>query len=254
MENCVHHTFTYEYIIKLVNFNFNLTLTDEEAPTVVLDRIDGPPNSQESESLADRIITPDPFRDVIRTEPAPNLQSLIGDMMPFLARKTTTPIPQFTTKKPPQAPQQNATKANENVNTKPAQEFSIDKVLELLFSDSNEEKIETNTHKIQTTTVLKTADAPSTGFTTPEPPTRQKSNLTEATTENLERRESLNEGDSNSNHPNSVDSPGVGLLKLAGCNIYGRMYRVGRIISELSGPCLECKCTEVGVQCRALKC
>uniref|UniRef100_A0A182TST8 VWFC domain-containing protein n=1 Tax=Anopheles melas TaxID=34690 RepID=A0A182TST8_9DIPT len=36
----------------------------------------------------------------------------------------------------------------------------------------------------------------------------------------------------------------VGILKLAGCNIYGRMYRVGRIISELSGPCLECKCTE----------
>uniref|UniRef100_A0A8W7PII6 VWFC domain-containing protein n=1 Tax=Anopheles coluzzii TaxID=1518534 RepID=A0A8W7PII6_ANOCL len=41
----------------------------------------------------------------------------------------------------------------------------------------------------------------------------------------------------------------VGILKLAGCNIYGRMYRVGRIISELSGPCLECKCTEVGVHC-----
>uniref|UniRef100_A0A1B0DCZ8 Uncharacterized protein n=1 Tax=Phlebotomus papatasi TaxID=29031 RepID=A0A1B0DCZ8_PHLPP len=46
----------------------------------------------------------------------------------------------------------------------------------------------------------------------------------------------------------------VGLLKLAGCNIYGRMYRVGRIISELSGPCLECKCTEVGVHCTPLDC
>lgn len=56
-------------------------------------------------------------------------------------------------------------------------------------------------------------------------------------------------------HPNSIDSaPGVGILKLAGCNIYGRMYRVGRIIFELSGPCLECKCTEIGVQCEALKC
>ncbi|XP_046389774.1 flocculation protein FLO11-like [Ischnura elegans] len=50
------------------------------------------------------------------------------------------------------------------------------------------------------------------------------------------------------------NSPAVGLLKLAGCNIYGRMYRVGRIISELSGPCLECRCTEVGVQCRPLPC
>nr|CAD7587245.1 unnamed protein product [Timema genevievae] len=36
-----------------------------------------------------------------------------------------------------------------------------------------------------------------------------------------------------------------GILKLAGCNIYGRMYRVGRIISELSTPCLECMCTEL---------
>lgn len=46
----------------------------------------------------------------------------------------------------------------------------------------------------------------------------------------------------------------IGILKLAGCNIYGRMYRVGRIISELSGPCLECKCTEVGVHCTPLHC
>ncbi|XP_043273400.1 uncharacterized protein [Venturia canescens] len=45
-----------------------------------------------------------------------------------------------------------------------------------------------------------------------------------------------------------------GLLKLAGCNIYGRMYRVGRIITELSSPCLECRCTEVGVQCKQLQC
>lgn len=46
----------------------------------------------------------------------------------------------------------------------------------------------------------------------------------------------------------------AGILKLAGCNIYGRMYRVGRIISELSSPCLECKCTEVGVHCTPLDC
>lgn len=46
----------------------------------------------------------------------------------------------------------------------------------------------------------------------------------------------------------------AGLLKLAGCNIYGRMYRVGRIIDELSGPCLECRCTEVGVSCTPLSC
>lgn len=46
----------------------------------------------------------------------------------------------------------------------------------------------------------------------------------------------------------------TGILKVAGCNIYGRMYRVGRIITELSGPCLECRCTEVGVSCSPLNC
>lgn len=53
---------------------------------------------------------------------------------------------------------------------------------------------------------------------------------------------------------NDVVTSVSGLLKLAGCNIYGRMYRVGRIITELSSPCLECRCTEVGVQCKQLKC
>jgi hypothetical protein len=54
--------------------------------------------------------------------------------------------------------------------------------------------------------------------------------------------------------PTNVIKDPAGILKLAGCNIYGRMYRVGRIISELSNPCLECKCTDVGVHCTPLKC
>ncbi|XP_039746723.1 uncharacterized protein LOC120624325 [Pararge aegeria] len=53
---------------------------------------------------------------------------------------------------------------------------------------------------------------------------------------------------------NFIPGLGLGLPKLAGCNIYGRMYRVGRIIAELSSPCQECKCTELGVQCRSLSC
>ncbi|KPJ12209.1 Cysteine-rich motor neuron 1 protein [Papilio machaon] len=47
---------------------------------------------------------------------------------------------------------------------------------------------------------------------------------------------------------------GPGFLKLAGCNIYGKMYRVERIIAELSSSCQECRCTELGVQCRQLGC
>lgn len=45
-----------------------------------------------------------------------------------------------------------------------------------------------------------------------------------------------------------------GLLKLSGCNIFGRMYRIGKIIAELSSPCLQCMCAEVGVHCSPLKC
>lgn len=55
--------------------------------------------------------------------------------------------------------------------------------------------------------------------------------------------------------PVTTNANDMGLLKLAGCNIYGRMYRVGRIISELSGPCLQCMCKEaVGVHCTPLAC
>lgn len=61
-----------------------------------------------------------------------------------------------------------------------------------------------------------------------------------------------NQGETKIFTPPSKDP--AGLLKLAGCNIYGRMYRVGRIIDELSGPCLECRCTEVGVSCTPLNC
>lgn len=41
-----------------------------------------------------------------------------------------------------------------------------------------------------------------------------------------------------------------GLLKLAGCNIYGKMYNVGQYIFELSNACLDCKCLpDIGVSC-----
>lgn len=52
----------------------------------------------------------------------------------------------------------------------------------------------------------------------------------------------------------SSSGVGAGLLKLAGCNIYGQMYKVGKIIMELSTPCMDCRCTELGVQCRPIKC
>lgn len=117
-------------------------------------------------------------------------------------------------------------------------DFSLDSVLSYFLGDK-----ETSTDLLTKHSTL----APSTKQVTKLP-------LSTLPPETVTLTENLNK-DKFSPHPNSIDSaPGVGILKLAGCNIYGRMYRVGRIIFELSGPCLECKCTEIGVQCEALKC
>lgn len=157
--------------------------------------------------------TPNPFSDVIKTEPAPDLQSLIGDMMPFFAQKTS---PGITTERPHSTTQENSIS------------LLFDKIFELFPAENNTGQIETaGTHTLTSETV--------------------NANKTTAATSVSEKPDQLE---------NRVDNngPGLGLLKLAGCNIYGRMYRVGRIISELSGPCMECKCTEIGVQCRELRC
>ncbi|XP_035708443.1 mucin-17 isoform X2 [Folsomia candida] len=53
--------------------------------------------------------------------------------------------------------------------------------------------------------------------------------------------------------PQSQDKFNLG-LKLSGCNIYGKMHGIGQIIHELSSICVQCKCTEVGVQCSELQC
>ncbi|RZC35998.1 hypothetical protein BDFB_004096 [Asbolus verrucosus] len=217
----------------------------EEAPTVVLDRLEGTLNSQEVVTVAEGVNTPDPFRDVIRTEPAPDLQSLIVDMMPFLARKTT-PIPPTTEKIPLQKP--TSTQPFDDVTTvKYSNEgnFVLDKVLQLIFSNKNDHTSETTSPQIQTSKFHRTADP----TTTVAPSVQSKTKPLQTTPVS-----SINTTRENSNNKDETPNSGIAILKLAGCNIYGRMYRVGRIISELSNPCLECKCTEIGVQCRALKC
>lgn len=45
-----------------------------------------------------------------------------------------------------------------------------------------------------------------------------------------------------------------GLLKLSGCNIFGKMYRLGQSIAEISTPCSQCRCAEIGVDCTERKC
>lgn len=55
----------------------------------------------------------------------------------------------------------------------------------------------------------------------------------------------------NSMKTNNVIS---GLLKLSGCNIFGKMYKTGELIHELSDPCSRCICSEAGVNCVPVKC
>lgn len=175
----------------------------------MLDRLDA---TIPEVSIASDLPTPDPFKDVIKTEPAPDLQSLISDMIPFFAQKTTPGVTTTST-------------------TAPASFGTLfDRIFELFPEENNRTQIQTHV-----------ADGTADGVATEAPPG------------GASRAPS---GGRKPQRENAVDNGGaaLGLLKLAGCNIYGRMYRVGRIISELSGPCMECKCTEVGVQCTELRC
>lgn len=121
--------------------------------------------------------------------------------------------------------------------------FSLDSVLKLLFSSNA-----SSSNKLVETT--KTANVSSvSGLREDQETLVASSTSTERLTEETETVETSSKVLDNE-IPMSVGS----LLKLAGCNIYGRMYRVGRIITELSSPCEECRCTEIGVRCEQLEC
>lgn len=121
--------------------------------------------------------------------------------------------------------------------------FSLDSILELLFSSNS-----SSSNKLLETT--KTSHVSSAGDEREDQKTLVASSTSaEKLTEEMKTVETSSKVLDNE-IPMSMGS----LLKLAGCNIYGRMYRVGRIITELSSPCMECRCTEIGVQCKQLEC
>lgn len=285
-------------------------------------------------TVADLVVTPNPFKDVIRTEPAPDLEDIMKDMLPHIMTESS-PIkpatPNFT------LPNKNGIKerGNETVlqngyrnQTKHAQKlgelnstnvlnktneylqltlngtkgensskyeddyedsFSLSSVLDLLFKGASPTSnpkpnsptttqlpfkgynIHHTNQKQDINNAIENVEAPYVGHK--DKLTEKPNDLSifndyqadESRNDTKEEEESSekvapNKADPKLNH-NSTGSSGnktikddiaSGLLKLAGCNIYGRMYRVGRIISELSSPCLECMCTEFGVQCRKL--
>jgi len=121
--------------------------------------------------------------------------------------------------------------------------FSLDSVLKLLFSSNT-----SSSNKLAETTKSPNVSSVS------DIPERQET-LVASSTSAERLTEEIGTVETSSKVLDNEIPMSVGtLLKLAGCNIYGRMYRVGRIITELSSPCEECRCTEIGVKCEQLEC
>ncbi|XP_015183016.1 PREDICTED: uncharacterized protein LOC107069867 [Polistes dominula] len=280
----------------------------EESPTVVLDRVDSTAPSQRQP-----IVSPDPFRDVIKTEPAPDLPSLMEDMIPYLVEHgitTSRPTTPMTT--PPILQNQGSSqhilkhtsnfdfmdklhlihppydygqeidvslkppKNGENVNDTPLNKYPTSLIYQTKHDPDN-----SNNYKLDQ--LIKAPDTNISSYETEEELSLKKDqeirnqdvnfsfikmnsstalnstkfvDITTTTTRTTTTTKYGNNEDEVSSKilDNEIPVSVSSLLKLAGCNIYGRMYRVGRIITELSSPCRECRCTEIGVQCKQLRC
>ncbi|OXU20377.1 hypothetical protein TSAR_007126, partial [Trichomalopsis sarcophagae] len=253
-------------------------------------------------------VSPDPFRDVIKTEPAPDLPSLIGAMMPYLVEHSlTTPASPVGINRKPGVPldfddyigpSRNDTNAHllqpssasssllqhqpdlNVVRERNASSSSIaDKISITIPPDLDPDPIVItqqtpgkpdeadgpsifsgvldlffNEPSSTTITSITTGSSEFAEAATKAPPTTSESPTTRSATS--ESSSSSASSSSTADSPSEEKDSGAnsGLLKLAGCNIYGRMYRVGMIISELSGACSECRCTEHGVECKNLGC
>ncbi|XP_014281973.2 uncharacterized protein [Halyomorpha halys] len=271
-------------------------------------------------TVADLVVTPDPFKDVIRTEPAPDLSDIMKDMLPHLKNESSTVKPAVTMVQSPQnisfftdnignKMKSNYTKSNINdtqkfdISTKKNSTienthfqnkknssaihedddtFSFESVLDMLFRTTQtpsttqkpvHDKIYNHQSNHQKNEINNAIEITDDFIGQKEKNTEKSSEFSlfddyqddeskNDTNENLHlnkskeqktganRNKETSKTTTPSNKP-AKNKPAVGMqLKLAGCNIYGRMYELGKIIAELSGPCLECMCTELGVQCR----
>ncbi|KAF6206154.1 hypothetical protein GE061_017379 [Apolygus lucorum] len=263
-------------------------------------------------TVADVVVTPNAFKDVIRTEPPPDLEDIMKDKpihTTTTTSTTTTETPRSTTDAPSSpvfsstsaAKISTATKTHAPTTTSAktpvksqdnstdydyGENLSISSFLDFFLSGGSDKS---------STTTRRTTQQPQLEYSTTSTPhvvapvsnTPSSFDSAEHTYDaeintivhkeaqdrndfNISDTDELN-GDAVNNvftpekdqllNPSTNKSPPdasmSGLLKLAGCNIYGRIYRVGHIIDELSNPCLECLCTEMGPQkryCRAPNC
>lgn len=309
----------------LQNFKI-ISVEADESPTVVLDRADAT-----APSLHQAIVSPDPFRDVIKTEPAPDLPSLIGEMKPLQSNFDF--IDKFPLLRPPFRPEEDPNRLisknkynlgqqghiqqeiSSNYNLKEADQTlnhiseTIPQRIDSLMIDHTTKKqendtlscinatkstfVKSNVSKIDDINISTDAKLGETSVkannskfysttsrssesdldledpndhSSKDTKTKEISTTSRSTTIINQKPEEEKKSSKISEKmedftesvtkiiENEIPMSVTSLLKLAGCNIYGRMYRVGRIITELSGPCLECRCTEIGVQCKQLKC
>lgn len=133
---------------------------------------------------------------------------------------------------------------NEDERTTEDTIFSLDSILELLFSSNS-----SSSNKL-----LETTKTPHVSSVDGEREDQEETLVASSTSAERLTEETETVETSSKVLDNEIPMSVGSLLKLAGCNIYGRMYRVGRIITELSSPCMECRCTEIGVQCKQLEC
>lgn len=95
----------------------------------------------------------------------------------------------------------------------------------------------------------------STTTATPEPTSTSStvrtivSTSTEPTQPNTDGETTQTSSDSSSSSENPNDFDPMGLFRVSECNIYGRLYKVGQFIEELSDSCKRCSCTPTGVDC-----
>ncbi|KAL0272507.1 UNVERIFIED_CONTAM: hypothetical protein PYX00_005446 [Menopon gallinae] len=150
------------------------------------------------------------------------------------------------------------TKSKSTTTAKPVEKnavddpFSLDSVLRFFFNTETT-TAPTSTTKHASTTRKTTKKDTSKKFTAMPSEERSKQTTKNAVPEFRYKESGSTDSPKRSDLANKKNAIGS-LLKLAGCNIYGRMYRVGKIIAELSNPCLECICTDFGVECNPLIC
>ena len=287
-----------------------ITADGIESPTVVLDRLDSTSSSEHEPT-----VSPDPFRDVIHTEPAPDLFSLISEMIPYLVEHTSNVTSNISgnvsiVEQPPPLPsaessstlgnfidfvlpQNSSNILNDTENNRTifshnlgnfsindvtlttldppivkeddSSIFSLDSVLDLFFNDdtssSSSPSVQINFTTVTPSSKVLTSTRntmTSTRTTTTIESTTKSLPMSTSTFREISKTTKQNVNNKSTTITTTIttstDKDPLGLLKLAGCNIYGQMYRINRIIAELSSSCRECRCTEFGVQCKSLNC